>query len=387
MARFRVGPVRFGGGRGASFSFGAGPLGATVGGRRKRSGGSSNGSYESFSSYVDNSDARPLTPAERAAYEYSDIRIKTWGAAAFVMLMLSLFLMTVATIVTPIVFSLMALASLALSVKLYKDFQFSKKATGSSSPTNAQLKAWSRVDQGFVLENLPLIGRFVRAGDREAEEVRRLQALENNPSLRQLRKRLVTRITFSGLVVANFVYCFLFMFPIAGVFSITENGIVSCTENPNKKRTVEGLLCTDAEMYRNYLYIPLSLTYAAIFIAFLLALRTGSFLKVFGWGKKSLETLANGPLKEVAKQYGSKAEAYLPTALKSVDERAVIRQRKLEEENRKIEELKQKFAQANGPSTEVVEQSGSEIEAKLPTALKAMKDRAAVRQRELDEKS
>ena len=44
MARFRVGPVRFGGGRGASFSFGAGPLGATVGGRRKRRGGGSSGS-------------------------------------------------------------------------------------------------------------------------------------------------------------------------------------------------------------------------------------------------------------------------------------------------------------------------------------------------------
>jgi hypothetical protein len=386
MARFRVGPVRFGGGRGASFSFGAGPLGATVGGRRKRSGGGSNGSYES-SAYVDNSDARPLTPAERAAFEYSDIRFKVWGAAAFVMLMLSLFLMVVATIVTPIVFSLMALASLVLSVKLYKDFQFSKKATGSSSPTNAQLKAWSRVDQGFVLENLPFIGSFFKGVDEEREHVRRLLALENNTSIRPPRKRLVTRITFSALVVANFIYCFLLMFPIAGVLSITENGIIACAENPNKKRTVEGLLCSDAEMYRNYLYVPLSLTYAAIFVAFLLAFRTGSFLKVFGWGRKSLETLANGPLKDVVKQYGSKAEANLPTALKSVDDRAVIRQRKLEEENRKIEELKDKFTQANGPSTEVVKQSGSKVEANLPTALKAMKDRAAMRQRELDEKN
>jgi hypothetical protein len=385
MARFRVGPVRFGGGRGASFSFGAGPLGATVGGRRKRRGGGSNGSYES-SAYIDNSDARPLTAAEWAAYEYSDIRFKVWGAVVFVVVMLSLFLMFVATIVTPIVFSLMAIASLLLSVKLYRDFQSSKKAIGSSSPTNAQLKAWSRVDQGFVLENLPLIGWFVRGGDEEAEHVRRLLALENNSSIRPPRKRLVTRVTFSGLVVANFVYCFLFMFPVAGVFSITEDGIIACTENPNKDRTITGLLCADAEMYRNYLYVPLSITYAAIFVAFLLALRTGSFLKVFGWGRKSLEKLANGPLKEVVKQYGSRAETYLPTALKSVDNRAVIQQRKLEEENRKIEELKQKFTQANGPSTEVDKQSGSKVEANLPTALKAMKDRAAMRQRELDEK-
>ena len=386
MARFRVGPVRFGGGRGASFSFGAGPLGATVGGRRKRRGGGSNGSYES-SAYVDNSDARPLTAAEWAAYEYSDIRFKVWGAVAFVVVMLSLFLMVVATIVNPIVFSLMALASLVLSAKLYRDFWLSKKATGSSSPTNEQLKAWARVEHGFVFENLPLIGRFVRAGDEDREHVRRLQALENNPSVRPLRKRLVTRITFSGLVVANFIYCFLLMFPIAGVFSITENGIIACTENPNKKRTVEGLLCTDAVMYRNYLYVPSYLTATAIVVAILLGLRTGSFLKVFGWGTKKFETLANGPLKEVVKQYGSKAEEYLPTALKSVDDRAVIRQTKLDEENRKIEELKQKFTQANAPLTDVVKQPGSKVEANLPTALKAMKNRAAMRQRKLEEEN
>jgi hypothetical protein len=55
--------------------------------------------------------------------------------------------------------------------------------------------------------------------------------------------------------------------------------------------------------------------------------------------------LANGPLKDVVKQYGSKAEAYLPTALKSMDDRAANRRRKLDEENRKIEELREKFNQ------------------------------------------
>jgi hypothetical protein len=344
MARFRVGPVRFGGGRGASFSFGAGPLGATVGGRRKRRGGGSNGSYGS-SAYDDDFEPRPLTPGEAATYGYREVRVPVWGTVAFVVVMLSLFLMFVSTIVTPIVFSLMALTSLVLSAKLYRDFQLSKKTKGSSSPTNAQLKAWARVEHGFTFENLPLVGRIVRDRDKQAEEARRLLALENNPSLRPIPKRLVTRLSFSGLVVANFVYCFLFMFPVAGVFSITEDGIIACTENPNKDRTITGLLCADAEMYRNYLYVPLSITYAAIFVAFLLALRTGSFLKVFGWGKKSLETLANGPLKEVVKQYGSKAEAYLPTALKSMEDREANRKRKLEEENRKIEELRQKFNQ------------------------------------------
>ena len=344
MARFRVGPVRFGGGRGASFSFGAGPLGATVGGRRKRRGGGSSGSYGS-SAYDDDFEPRPLTPGEAATYGYREVRVQVWGAAAFVVVMLSLFLMTVATIVTPIVFSLMALASLVVSVKLYIDFQVSKSAKESSSPTDSQLKAWARVEHGFTFANLPLVGRIVRERDEQAEEARRLLALENNSWLRPIPQRLVTRISYGGLVVANFVYCFLFLFPVAGVFSITENGIIACAENPNKKRTFEGLLCTDAEMYRNYLYVPLSLTYAAIFVAFLLALRTGSFLNVFGWGKKSLETLASGPLKDVVKQYGSKAEAYLPTALKSMEDREANRKRKLEEENRKIEELRQKFNQ------------------------------------------
>ena len=43
MARFRVGPVRVGGGRRASFTANAGPFGVTVGGRRRRRGGSGGG--------------------------------------------------------------------------------------------------------------------------------------------------------------------------------------------------------------------------------------------------------------------------------------------------------------------------------------------------------
>jgi hypothetical protein len=43
MARYRVGPVRFGGGRKVSVGIHAGPVGVTFGGRRRRSGGSGGG--------------------------------------------------------------------------------------------------------------------------------------------------------------------------------------------------------------------------------------------------------------------------------------------------------------------------------------------------------
>ena len=53
MARFKIGPVRFGGGRRLSLTGGIGPFGITVGGRRKRK--SSFGSYNDSSNDVDSS--------------------------------------------------------------------------------------------------------------------------------------------------------------------------------------------------------------------------------------------------------------------------------------------------------------------------------------------
>ena len=47
VARFRVGPVRVGGGRRASFTANAGPFGVTVGGRRKRRSGSTSAAERS----------------------------------------------------------------------------------------------------------------------------------------------------------------------------------------------------------------------------------------------------------------------------------------------------------------------------------------------------
>lgn len=65
MARFRFGPVRFGGGRRVGFTGRLGPFGVSVGGRRKRgrgnfggSGGSGGGSYD---------DHYEMTPEEQLA--------------------------------------------------------------------------------------------------------------------------------------------------------------------------------------------------------------------------------------------------------------------------------------------------------------------------------
>ena len=51
MARYRVGPVRFGGGRRVSVGVHVGPVGATFGGRRRRSGGSGGGGSSYSGSY------------------------------------------------------------------------------------------------------------------------------------------------------------------------------------------------------------------------------------------------------------------------------------------------------------------------------------------------
>lgn len=64
MARFRIGPVRVGGGRRASITGGVGPIGVTLGGRRKssRSRGSSGSDDTSGDTY---SDSYEESPAER----------------------------------------------------------------------------------------------------------------------------------------------------------------------------------------------------------------------------------------------------------------------------------------------------------------------------------
>jgi hypothetical protein len=61
VARFRVGPVRVGGGRRASFTANAGPFGVTVGGGRKRRSGSTSAAERSHGQEYG---PRPLTAAE-----------------------------------------------------------------------------------------------------------------------------------------------------------------------------------------------------------------------------------------------------------------------------------------------------------------------------------
>ena len=61
MARFRVGPVRVGGGHRASFTANAGPFGVTVGGGRKRRSGSTSAAERSHGQVYG---PRPPTAAE-----------------------------------------------------------------------------------------------------------------------------------------------------------------------------------------------------------------------------------------------------------------------------------------------------------------------------------
>ena len=76
MARYRVGPVRFGGGRRVSVGVHVGPVGATFGGRRRRSGGSGgggssySGSYGGMSAAEERQQQREIEKAEREYQEW-----------------------------------------------------------------------------------------------------------------------------------------------------------------------------------------------------------------------------------------------------------------------------------------------------------------------------
>jgi len=70
MARIRIGPVRVGGGRRASITGGVGPIGVTLGGRRKssRSRGSSGSDYTSGATYSDSYEESPAEQHQRECH-------------------------------------------------------------------------------------------------------------------------------------------------------------------------------------------------------------------------------------------------------------------------------------------------------------------------------
>lgn len=159
MARFRVGNVRFGGGRKASVGFHGFGVGVTLGGGRK-SGGGRGGSYE-----VIEIDWHSLTDAEKASTPLKQMRsldlsqisaedaalitfrrkrqnIRRVVLASCVMT----FVISTLTIFSPFIFFCLGLASIVASVFLLNKLRLARNVKSLDSPTDSQLLAWALVN-------------------------------------------------------------------------------------------------------------------------------------------------------------------------------------------------------------------------------------------------
>ncbi len=163
MARFRVGNVRFGGGRKASIGFHAGPVGVTFGGRRRRSSsyGSSAGSEVpeiEWDSLSDSEKAR--FPLKNMLFDWDTVSDKDrlmlesrksqqrntrmWllGIAAFFVL----FFFSVLAGVALVIYGLL---SLLCSGFFIRTKILATKADKTENPSVSQLKAWSFFNDGL----------------------------------------------------------------------------------------------------------------------------------------------------------------------------------------------------------------------------------------------
>ena len=158
MARFRVGNVRFGGGRKASIGFHGLGVGVTLGGGRK--GGGGGGSYE-----VIEIDWHSLTDAEKAKTPLKQMRsldlslISAEDAALItfrrkrqnirrVVLAscIAVFGFSVFTIFSPFIFFCLSFASTVASVFFLNKLRLARKVELLDSPTDSQLLAWALVN-------------------------------------------------------------------------------------------------------------------------------------------------------------------------------------------------------------------------------------------------
>ena len=167
MARFRVGNVRFGGGRKASIGFHGLGVGVTLGGGRK-GGGGGGGSYE-----VIEIDWHSLTDAEKASTPLKQMRnldlslISAEDAALItfrrkrqnirrVVLASCALIFTVSTltIFSPFIFFCIGLASTVASVFFLNKLRLARKVESLDNPEDSQLLAWALVNDSGGLAPL-----------------------------------------------------------------------------------------------------------------------------------------------------------------------------------------------------------------------------------------
>jgi F0F1-type ATP synthase membrane subunit b/b' len=222
MARFRVGNVRFGGGRKASIGFHGFGVGATFGGGRR----SGSGSSSSGGGYVETRDWESLTDHEKATLPLKSLRsikitsgnlsandkallayrrkrqeyqIRAGIFAAF-LVVASMF-----SVQTPLILGSASLLSIMASIFFsYKRIKTAGIKPGVE-PTDKQLQAWAFVNDDKPLPNISIA--YSEVQKKYGEEA--IQAVTKLTGKKVKAKR---SLTFKDLVVTNFYINIVLLF-------------------------------------------------------------------------------------------------------------------------------------------------------------------------------
>jgi hypothetical protein len=313
MARVRIGPVRVGGGRKASLTFGAGPFGVTVGGRRKR-----NGSL-SYPNYDNDWEANPATPAQAARYNFQEVSTKMWGGIIFGLEMLLLGTSMVVSSFTPRFYNVLAACSILFSLRLFVLWSRHRKAQKSENPSKSLLKAWEKVEDGHNPSSVPLLGSFIKSRDSERERIRQLEESEGFHTSNRLRTRKTTRVSFRAMIFINFALSILIFLTFRLVL-LTVNQDLTQLRRPDSQTSgsTTGKSLGELESYMTTLQTPLVLLNIALLVAFVLVLRTANFVNLFKNMIKQIKTEASSDRgKKLKTDFNAQIKATVPASLRS----------------------------------------------------------------------
>ena len=216
MARFRVGPVRFGGGRKASIGFHGFGVGATFGGGRRSSSGYGSGSSDG--GYVETVEWDSLTDKEKANLPLKSFKSIDIGNSALsendkallvyrrkkreyqirgYLIAAVLVVVTIFSAASPIILGSFSLFSIMASITfLFKKFKTTRLKPGVE-PTDKQLSDWAFVNHDTPLPSLNIAFSVIQEkyGDDATQAVQNLTGEKPAPS---------RRLTFKDFLVANF---------------------------------------------------------------------------------------------------------------------------------------------------------------------------------------
>jgi hypothetical protein len=313
MARVRIGPVRVGGGRKASLTFGAGPFGVTVGGKRKRSGSLS------YPNYDNEGEVNPATPAQAARYNFQEVSIKMWGGILFGLEMLLLGTSFVVSSFTPRFYIVLAVCNILFSLRLFVLWSRHRKAQKSENPSKSLLKAWEKVEDGHDPSSIPLLGSFINSRDSERERIRQLEESEGFHASNRLRTRKTTKVSFRAMIFINFALSIILFLTFRLALGVVNQDLTQLRRPDSQTSgSTTGKSLSELESYLATLQTPLVLLNIALLVAFVLVLRTANFVNLF---KNLIQRIkaetSSDRGKKLKADFNAQIKATVPTSLRS----------------------------------------------------------------------